>query len=142
MSLHQTARAADTMTPEDRAMLLKQGWQPAVIDSLTVRGFRPCKPDLIAARFNGIDPSRTAGFIRQTCIPHLHITVDRQSELHEVLEAIDTAIYEAGQHWMHSQIAWRWNTFLTALRTPNLEDPLASLTARLAALEDVLSENA
>ena len=139
MSLSQTKRAADTMTPDGRAELLAKGWRPEVIDSLAVRGFRPCKPDFIAARFDGSDPSRTVGFIRQTCIPHLHITVDNSAEPHEALEAIDTAIFEAGQRWMHGQIAHRWNTFGTFMRTPNLEDPLASLTARLAALEAQLS---
>jgi len=126
LQLEQT-RNGLRMTEPEFADVIALGFSDDVVTSLQARGFRRA----------GIDPDERTHtqFLRQTCTPNIRISLHPSADL----EALDTAIHEAGQHWMHGQIAWRWNNFATAMRTPNLEDPLASLAARLAALEAQLS---
>lgn len=123
----EQARNGLRMTDEEHNDLLLAGYKPALVNSLSARGFRRA----------GTDPDERTHtqFLRQTCTPNIRISLHPTADL----EALDTAIFEAGQRWMHGQIAHRWNTFGTFMRTPNLEDPLASLTARLTSLEAQLS---
>ena len=122
------------MTDEERAELLQQGWQPDVIQSLYDRGFRPCQPDFIMARTTGMSPSQYTGFIRQTCTPHIHISIHRDEVLHGVLEHIDSAIYQAGHCSGHDYLAAYFMRFFEACKnhpTPDTSD----LAARIANLE-------
>lgn len=123
----EQARNGLRMTEPEFAEVIGLGFQADVVRSLQARGFRRA----------GTDPDERTHtqFLRQTCTPNIRISLHPSADL----EALDTAIHEAGQRWMHDQLAWRHNNFLAAMRTPNLEDPLASLTARLTALEAQLS---
>ena len=119
----EQARNGLRMTETEFAEVISLGFSTAVVKALQARGFRRA----------GTDPDdRTqTQFLRQTSTPNIRLSLHPTADL----EALDTAIHEAGQHWMHSQLAFRWNNFTTAMRAPNLADPLASLAARLAALE-------
>jgi len=117
-SPHDLTRAALLMTAQDHAELRALGWQEEVITALHDRGFRPCRPDLHEVRFTGADPARRMGFLRQTAVPHLHISVDRDSPVYLVLEAIDTAIYEAGYKAGHTHLAAKFTAFTTACKSP------------------------
>lgn len=111
------------MTEAEFAEVVALGFSTAVVRSLQARGFCHAQQD---------PEERTqTQFLRQTCTPNIRISLHPTADL----EAIDTAIDEHGQHWMHSQLACRWNNLANFIRTPNLDDPLASLTARLTALE-------
>jgi hypothetical protein len=137
-SIYDLIRAANMMTAEERQELLDGGWDPRVILSLEERGFRPCKPDYVAARFEGVDIKRTMGFLRQTSMPHLHITVANDPLPHVVLERIDTAIYEAGRMKGHDTLASDFQRFFQRCQSQHPGPDLAILETRLAKLE---SEN-
>lgn len=130
-SMHDIERQANLMTPEERAELLAAGWCEEVITALQRRGFRPCKPDYIAARSGDFDITRCCGFLRQTRMPHLHITVEKDTLPHVVLERIDDAIYEAGCGQGHEALASHFNRFLSYCK--NRQG--FTLEARVAALE-------
>ncbi|HBJ86103.1 MAG TPA: hypothetical protein DDZ88_20000 [Verrucomicrobiales bacterium] len=115
---------------------------------MRIRGFRPCQPDYIAARFDGTDLKKTLGFIRQTALPHLHITIARDESAQMVMERIDTAILEAGMRIGHESLAGLFMRFFESCKTwqlspapPALEANVAKLAARLEKLEAALSNN-
>lgn len=134
-SLHDTTRAERMMTADERRELLAAGWQIEVIDSLHLRGFRPCRPDYVAARFDGTDIARTMGFLRQTAVPHLHITLAKSQSLSEVMESIDTAIYESGHRHGHATLAGLFMRFFEQCKSWQPAPDLAVLEKRLTALE-------
>ena len=134
-SLHHLARAADVMTAEEQQELLAAGWDSRVVLSLAERGFRPCKPDYVDARFEHADIKRTMGFIRQTSMPHLHITVERDSDLNVVLERIDTAIFEAGRQSGHDSLAGDFQRFFQRCQSRHPGPDLTTFSDRLTAIE-------
>jgi hypothetical protein len=79
-SMHDITRHANVMTATERDDLIAGGWPVEVIDSLRVRGFRPCKPDIVSARFEG-DARDCIGFLRQTTLPHIQITLERSQDV-------------------------------------------------------------
>lgn len=134
MSITDQHRALVTMTDEESTLLQQQGWQTEVIHSLHQRGFRPCRPDYTAARFEGNDMAATLGFIRQTTLPHLHITVEKDTSHRVVLERIDTAIFEAGLSAGHQSLAASFMSFFDRCKKVRVI-PDQSLESRLAKLE-------
>lgn len=134
-SIHDLQRSANLMTNEERGELLDRGWHPDVIISLYDRGFRPCKPDYILARSEGVDVSRTMGFLRQTSMPHLYITVANDPLPHVVLERIDTAIADASRLRGHEELAGQFMRFFEQCRNWKPSSDLAALECRLSALE-------
>ena len=134
-SLHTLERQANLMTDEEQHELIEKGWHPRVIVQLALRGFRPCKPDWMAARFEGASIDRTMGFLRQTSMPHIYITVERDELVEVVLERIDTAIYEAGRQQGHEVLAASFMSFFTRCqRVPPAAD-MSAIEKRLAAIE-------
>lgn len=140
-SMQDIERSANTMTDAECTELIGSGWNTDVVLSLRFRGFRPCKPDYIAARFEGIDIRRTMGFIRQTAHPHLHITVARDELSHVVMERIDTAIYEAGMRIGHESLASSFMSFFERCKHWKPAPDISHLEKRLARLEAKLSNN-
>lgn len=138
-SIYDMTRSEHAMTGEEMTELRESGWHPEVIGSLYSRGFRPCKPDYVAARFEGIDISRTMGFIRQTTHPHLFITVANDLLPHVVLERIDTAIAEAAHLQGHEQLAAQFMRFFDSCKHWKPSPDLSKLEARLSALENAKS---
>lgn len=134
-SLHTLARTANLMTEDERAELLADGWHPKVIDSLADRGFRPCKPDLIAARSGDFDIHRSLGFLRQTSTPHLYITVAKDELPEVVLERIDSAIFECGHRDGHEHVAGQFMRFFESCKSWQPASDVRVLEKRLAALE-------
>lgn len=134
-SIHDLTRAANLMTAEEQHELLALGWDPRVVLSLAERGFRPCKPDPILARSEGIDIKRTIGFLRQTSMPHLHISVENDPLPHVVLERIDTAIADAHRLKGHEELAGYFMRFFDQCRNWKPSPDLSTLEKRLAALE-------
>ncbi len=133
--MSEKARSANMMTATERDDLIAAGWHVEVVESLRVRGFRPCKPDYVSARFEGIDISRTMGFLRQTALPHLHITVPRYAQAVDVMEAIDTAIAAASRREGHEALAGQFMRFFEQCRNWKPSPDLAALESRLSALE-------
>ena len=135
MSISDHLRAAHLMTDAEKEDLLAHGWHPIVIESLALRGFRPCKPDFIEQRFEPLDLRHACGFLRQTSLPHLHISITKTAQPAEVMEAIDTAIYEAGQRTGHESLAGDFMRFYNRCKawrpTPSHDD----LITRIQALE-------
>jgi hypothetical protein len=149
MSITDQQRALVSMSDAEITELTREGWPVEVIASLRDRGFRPCEADHIAARFDGADPKKTRGFIRQTTLPHLHITIQRHASVCEVLEHIDTALFEAGLRVGHEGLAGMFMRFFESCQTwrlspapAALETNLVNLTARLAKLEAELKTKA
>lgn len=134
-SMHDLMRKPYLMTDEERSELLADGWQPEVIESLAVRGFRPCKPDFIAARRGDFEIGRCLGFLRQTSSPHLYITVAKDTLPHVVMERIDTAIYECGHRHGHEHVAGLFMRFFDQCKSWRPAPDNAALEKRLAALE-------
>lgn len=134
-SINHHLRRQHLMTDDERAELRDLGWHDEVIESLFRRGFRPCKPDYVTARFEGIDISRTMGFLRQTSMPHLYITVANDQEISVVLERIDTAIYEAGREQGHSTLAGDFMRFFEHCKNWKPSPDYNAIEKRLAALE-------
>lgn len=132
-SMHDMMRAPNLMTDVERAELLAKGWQPEVVDSLQSRGFRPCKPDFIAARFEGASIDRTMGFLRQTRMPHLYITIEKDTLPHVVLERIDNAIHDCGRLHGHESIASSFMSFFERVKQwkPSNHHDLEARVARL-----------
>lgn len=130
------------MTDAECTELIGSGWKTDVVLSLRFRGFRPCKPDYVAARFEGIDIGRTMGFIRQTALPHLHITITRHESSQTVMERVDTAIFESGMRIGHESLAGLFTRFFESCKTWHLspapaalESHIEKLNTRLAKLE-------
>jgi hypothetical protein len=148
-SITDQQRALVSMSDAEITELTREGWPAEIIASLRTRGFRPCEADHIAARFDGADPKKTRGFIRQTALPHLHITLERQGSMREMLERIDTALFEAGLRVGHEGLAGSFMRFVESCKTwrlspapAALETHLVNLTARLAKLEAAHKANA
>ena len=136
------------MSDAEITELTREGWPAEIIASLRTRGFRLCETDHIAARFDGADPKKTRGFIRQTALPHLHITVVRDNDVETVLERIDTALFETGLRVGHEGLAGMFTRFFESCKTwrlspapAALETNLTHLEARLAKLEVELKAN-
>lgn len=123
------------MTVEERAELIGSGWADVVVDCLALRGFRPCKPDIIAARSGDFDLDGCVGFLRQTRTPHLYITVAKDALPHVVMERIDTAIYECGHRHGHERVASRFMGFFNDCKVWTPSPDLAAIEKRLQALE-------
>ena len=136
MTLHDLERQKNLMTAEERQEMLALGWQAAVLDRLFERGFRPCKADPALVRAFDFDPTRCSGWIRQTSMPHLHITVARDESLEVVLERIDAAIYYAGDRAGFSRNAGYFMHFLDQCRAWKPLPDLTSLEARVKQLEE------
>jgi hypothetical protein len=141
-SITDQQRALVSMSDAEINELLREGWPAEIVFSLKDRGFRPCETDHIAARYDGADPKKTRGFIRQTALPHLHLTLERQGSMREILERIDTALFEAGLRVGHEGLAGMFMRFVESCKTwrlspapAALETNLSNLTARLAKLE-------
>jgi hypothetical protein len=149
MSITDQQRALVSMSDAEITELTREGWPAEIIASLRTRGFRPCEADHIAARFDGADPKKTRGFIRQTALPHLHLTLERHGTMREMLERIDTALFEAGLRVGHEGLAGMFMRFFESCKTwrlspapAALETHLVNLTARLAKLEAADKANA
>lgn len=128
------------MTADEREELIQDGWQPAIIDELAARGFRPCKPDIVSARFES-SIGITCGFLRQTSTPHLYITVRQDAFIEVVREQIDTAIYDAGWSAGADHIATFFQRFQDAVKRPRRpSETEASIEQRLAVLESHLAK--
>jgi len=134
-SIHSLERQKNLMTDAEMLELLEKGWHTDVVESLFHRGFRPCKPDPIDARFTGIDIDQTMGFLRQTSTPHLHISIVNDPDPTIVLERIDAAIYEAGWEKGHNYIAGLFNAALNRCKSIPAAADLSTLEQRLVALE-------
>lgn len=134
-TLYHMARAEHLMTADEREELINDGWQPAIIDELAARGFRPCKPDLITARFES-SVGITCGFLRQTSTPHLYITVRQDAFIEALREQIDTAIYDAGWSAGAEHLASYFQRFQEAVKRPRRpSEAERTIEQRLAALE-------
>jgi len=140
MIIYHAMREPYLMTDEERADLIAQGWQPEVIHSLHQRGFRPCAVDHIEARFNGADPSASCGFLRQSCTPHLFITLTRDTILEVVIEHIDSAIYQAGYKDGHERLAGDFMRFFSACKNHRLPPDVAAIEARLSRMEALAND--
>ncbi len=127
------------MSDAEITELTREGWPAEIIASLRTRGFRPCEADHIAARFDGADPKKTRGFIRQTALPHLHLTLERHGTMREMLERIDTALFEAGLRVGHEGLAGMFMRFFESCKTWRLSPAPAALETRLAKLEAALT---
>lgn len=148
-SISDQLRDSLMMSPEEWEGLVSQGWHLDVVASLRIRGFRPCQPDYVAARFDGIDIKKTMGFIRQTALPHLHITIARDESAQTVMERIDTAILEAGMRIGHESLAGLFMRFFESCKAWHLspapaalESQIEKLNARLAHLEAIIKTGA
>lgn len=138
-SLHTLARTANLMTQDERAELLADGWHPDVVASLHVRGYRPCKPDVVAARSGDFNFSRCMGFVRQTCMPHLHITVENDPLPHVVMERIDSAIHDASYAMGYEAIGGEFMRFFGLCKNHRPAPGVNDLEKRLAAIEAKLA---
>lgn len=134
-SMHDRMRAENLMTQDEVTELRALGWQLEVIQALQHRGFRPCKPDAIMARSGDFDIHRSMGFLRQTAMPHLYVTVERDELPHVVLERIDSAIYEAGYRSGHETLAGHFMRFFEQCKNWKPMPDVRDLEKRLAELE-------
>jgi len=135
MTMHDKIRAADVMTADEKKELLEAGWHPDVVASLELRGFRPCKPDYIAARAGDMDFKSCLGFVRQTAMPHLYITLQRDPLPHVMLERIDSAIHDAGCVSGHQSLAGHFMRFFELCKSWRPAPDLRELEERLKVLE-------
>lgn len=141
-SMHDKMRDAEMMTDEEFIELQTLGWHPDVIQALRVRGFRPCKPDHIIARSGDFNIHRSMGFLRQTTVPHLHITVESDELPYVVLERIDTAIFEAGHRAGHEHIASLFMRLFEQCKNWRPAPDVVSFEKRLADLERLTTNKA
>lgn len=119
------------MTYEEQEQLIGDGWSPRVIVELRDRGFREVSPVI-----NG-DGSKTPSFLRQTEFPHIHIALEKST----TLEALDTAIYDAGQKDRHQWIADKWHMFGDIMKRWYRPQKADDLEARLARIEAKLANH-
>ncbi len=134
-SMHTLIRQKNLMTEPERTELLASGWHPKVVESLADRGFRPCKPDIIAARSGDFDLHNSLGFLRQTATPHLYITIAKDELTEVVMERIDSAIYECGHRHGHEHVAGLFMRFFDQCKHWQPAPSTADLEKRLAVLE-------
>jgi hypothetical protein len=130
MSLSAELRAERLMTCAERDRLLTQGFSAAVIDALAERGYRPCQPP-----GNPPKQENRCGFLRQTTLPHLHLSLCPG----DGLEELDTALYEAGRRDGHDTLASYFMRFFECVKARPAAPDLSTLEQRLAALEARLS---
>lgn len=139
--MHDLMRKPHLMTDEEKQELLQDGWHPDVVASLQVRGYRPCKPDFVAARSGDFNFSRCMGFVRQTCMPHLHITVENDPLPHVVMERIDSAIHDASYAKGYEAIGGEFMRFFNLCKSHPPAPHLADLAKRIAEIEHQMANN-
>lgn len=118
----------DPMSCEDRQQLLKAGFKEAMIEELDRRHFKPCRLPK-----DTLPPSKVTryGFLRQTTLPHLHISLTP----YDTPESLDTAIYDAGRRDGHDLLGMAFMRFFDAVKNRHAAVDLTTLETRLAALE-------
>lgn len=133
-SMHDITRHPHVMTATERDDLIALGWPVEVIDSLRQRGFRPCLPDIVSARFEG-DSRDCLGFLRQTTLPHLQITLEKCGGITELLEAIDSEIWQAGRCFGINEATAPFVRFLDLCKHRKPEPDVSAMEQRLQRLE-------
>ena len=128
-SLSDQLRAALTMTSDDVHDLIERGFAIEVVESLQKRGFREACP------MPHDDGSTSPSFLRQTAIPHLHITLEKSA----TLEDLDTAIHAAAYRLGYQSLADIWHRFTDSVKSWHRPQKAHDLEARLARLETKLS---
>ena len=132
--MHDLTRHANVMTATERDDLIPDGWPVEVIDSLRQRGFRPCKPDIVSARFEG-DARDCIGFLRQTTLPHIQITLERSQDVTSLMEAIDSEIRHDGRKMGMDEATGPFVQFLSLCKNRRPPPDLSALEQRLQKVE-------
>lgn len=129
-SLAQLIADEKRMTDIERRNLIEhRRFNPSVVEFLSTHGFREA-----GDRVNG-DRTTTATFLRQTHYPHIHIPVEPTDDI----DAILTAIYDAGHTDGSDRIATLHQKFIEAVQRPRRPSATErSIDQRLAALESQL----
>lgn len=130
-SLSHQLRERTMMTHEEQEELIASGWPAVIIVELHRRGFREVCP-----KVNG-DGSTTPAFLRQTELPHIHLALEKST----TLEALDTAIFDAGQQSRHQYLADQWHRFTDTMKAWHRPQKSTDLEARLTKLEATLKAN-
>ena len=129
-SLAQLIADDQRMTDAEASDLHARGFKVDVIAFLRARGFRE------AGAIRHADHTTSASFLRQTHFPHIHIPVDPRDDL----DAIITAIYDAGHTDGGDRIALKWQSFQEAVQRPRRpSETERSIEQRLKILEAKLS---
>ena len=132
--MHDNTRHLNVMTATERDDLIAAGWPVEVIDSLRVRGFRPCKPDIVSARFEG-DARDCIGFLRQTTLPHIQITLERSQDVTILMESIDSEIRQDGRRIGMDEITAPFVQFLNLCKNRRPVHDVMALEQRLQRVE-------
>jgi len=128
-SINDMIQAERRMTDAEAADLNARGFRARVIDFLRFTGFRE------AGELRHDDGSTTPAFLRQTHLPHIHISVTQTDDLNDVI----TAIYDAGFTDGGDRIATHWQRFAEAVRRPRRPSATESdIERRLRKLEQQL----
>lgn len=130
-SLSHQLRESLMMTHEEQEELIASGWPAVIIVELRRRGFREVCPMV-----NG-DGSTTPAFLRQTELPHIHLALEKST----TLEALDTAIFDAGQESRHQYLADQWHRFTGTMKAWHRPQKPTDFEARLTKLEATLKAN-
>ena len=120
------------MTEQEQEQLIATGWHPLIITELRRRGFREVCP------ITNRDGSTTPAFLRQTELPHIHLALEKTT----TLEALDTAIFDAGQQSRHQYLADQWHRFTDTMKAWHRPQKSTDLEARLTKLEATFKANA
>lgn len=113
---------------QDKEFLRHEGFSAAMIEELERRHFKPCQPP---ERITCPSKVTRYGFLRQTTLPHLHISLTP----YDTPESLDTAIYEAGRRDGHDLLGGFFMRFFDAVKNRPAAVDLATLETRLATLE-------
>lgn len=130
-SISHHLRESLLMTEQEQEQLIAAGWHPLIITELRRRGFREVCP------ITNRDGSKTPSFLRQTELPHIHLALEKST----TLEALDTAIFDAGQQSRHQYLADQWHRFTDTMKAWHRPQKTTDLEARLTNLEAKLKAN-